>query len=139
MKREFLIFDACALITFFNSEDGVEVVLRLFKEAEAGKLKLYMHSINLCEIYYDCFRKSGSKIANKLLKKIKQLPLEIVEGIDIKLVREAGRFKASEKVSLADAFVLGLSVIKRGKVVTSDHREFDVIEKKGLAKFLWVR
>ena len=139
MKKELLILDACAIIAFFNGEDGAEVILNLFKEAELGKLTLCLHSINFCEVYYDCFRKSGSKMADKLLKKTRQLPLEIVEDINMKLVKEAGRFKASERISLADAFTLGLSVIKRGKVVTSDHREFDIIEKKGLANFLWIR
>lgn len=139
MKRELLILDACALIAFFNGEDGAGVVLTLFKEAEAGNLKICLHAINLCEVYYDCLRKSGSKIANKLLKRVKQLPLEIVEIVDMKLIKEVGRFKASEKISLADAFALGLSAIRKGKVVTSDHREFDIVEKNGLAKFLWIR
>ncbi len=139
MSRGVFVLDACALIAFLNGEEGAEVVLDILKRAESGSLKIYLHAINLCEVYYDCLRTSGKSIANKLLRKIKQLPLEIIEQVDIKLVKEAGRFKVSEKISLADAFALGLSVIKKGVVITSDHNEFDVIEKKRLAKLLWIR
>ena len=48
MKKELLILDACAIIAFFNGEDGAEVILNLFKEAELGKLTLCLHSINFC-------------------------------------------------------------------------------------------
>jgi len=54
-------------------------------------------------------------------------------------LEEAGRFKATERLSLADAFAVALSVIKKGRLVSSDHGEFDIIEKKGLAEFYWLR
>ncbi len=139
MNKDIFVMDACALIAFFNGEKGSTVILKLFKKAQKEEAKLFLHAINLCEIYYDCYRSSSKEKALELLNKIEKLPVEIIYEVDRELIEEAGRFKATERLSLADAFAVALSVIKKGRLVRSDHGEFDVIEKKGLAEFYWLR
>ena len=54
-------------------------------------------------------------------------------------ITEAGRLKATYKISLADSFALAQTKISNGVLLTSDHPEFDVIENKEPIKFLWIR
>jgi predicted nucleic acid-binding protein len=96
-----------------------------------------MHTVNLCEVYYDCLRGNGAKVADALLKTIKTMPLTIVDRIDSKLLKETGKIKATEKVSLADAFAVGLAVTLHAQLITSDHHEFETLETKGTVKILW--
>ena len=139
MKKPCYIIDACALIALINREPGYEVVRELLKKAEAGSVNVYMHIVNLCEVYYDCLRSSGTKIADALLKTIESMPLTIVDRIDVTLLKETGKIKASEKVSLADAFAVGLAVTLHAQLVTSDHHEFELLETKGIVRILWFR
>jgi predicted nucleic acid-binding protein len=52
---------------------------------------------------------------------------------------EAGRLKASYKMSLADAILVAEAFILDATVVTSDHHELDAIDKKEDIEFYWVR
>jgi hypothetical protein len=44
-----------------------------------------------------------------------------------------------ERVSFADAFALSLAERLHIPLVTTDHHEFDAVERKGLFRFLWLR
>jgi predicted nucleic acid-binding protein len=52
---------------------------------------------------------------------------------------EAGRLKASYKISLADSIVLAEALVTNAKLLTADHHEFDVIEENEEILFLWIR
>jgi predicted nucleic acid-binding protein len=56
-----------------------------------------------------------------------------------KVFTEAGRFKASYKISLADSIALAETSVSGGKLLTADHHEFDIIEKQEKIKFNWIR
>lgn len=47
------VLDACALIAFFNDEEGAGKVEMILEQAENGEVELYLASINLFEVYYD--------------------------------------------------------------------------------------
>jgi predicted nucleic acid-binding protein len=74
-----------------------------------------------------------------LLEDIERLPINIYRSIGNDLVAEAGKFKVEWKVSLADAFALGLTSLVGGKLVSTDHHEFDVIAESGSIQFYWLR
>ncbi len=138
MKKVYVI-DACALISYFNNEDGADRVAALLKKALRKEVEILMSAINLYEVYYDCLRIKGDGKAKELLEKIALLPIFIQRIFENDLLVVAGKFKVEESVSLADSFALGLANLKKAKLVTSDHHEFDVIEEKGLIKFEWIR
>ena len=137
--KEVYVLDACALIAFLNDEKGAEKMEKLLEDAASNKIKIVMAIINLYEVYYDSLRTVGEKIASDLLDDIHKLPIEVERYSSDQLLKEAARFKVNEKISLADSFALGLAKVRDGKLVSTDHHEFDVIEQKGLAKFYWLR
>jgi predicted nucleic acid-binding protein len=44
-----------------------------------------------------------------------------------------------ERISFADAFALALAERLNIPLVTTDHHEFDAIERKGHFRFMWLR
>ena len=62
------VLDACALIAFFNDEQGADRVDQLITQAEAGEAQLYVASVNLYEVYYDALRRGAAEKAEELLK-----------------------------------------------------------------------
>jgi hypothetical protein len=70
---------------------------------------------------------------------ITSLPLVIRRDVDDAFIHRAGIIKVEEKVSFADAFALSLSERLQAPLVTTNHHEFDPIERKGHFRFLWLR
>lgn len=133
------VFDACALIAFFNDEIGADKVEMLIERAQAGEVELLANSINLYEVYYDALRYSSSENAEELLADLYALPMTIVETVDRTLIRLAGYFKTTHSISVADSFALALAVQMNALLVSTDHHEFDTVEKSGEAKLFWLR
>ncbi|MCL2477750.1 PIN domain-containing protein [Candidatus Bathycorpusculum sp.] len=135
----FYVMDACALIAFLRDEQGADVVTAILKCAKQGKAEICMNSLNLLEIYYDIYRNVGKTKADEELLMIKELPIMIQSELTDRVFNEAGRFKASYRISLADSIALAETTVSGGELLTADHHEFDVIEKQEKIKFHWIR
>ncbi len=129
------LLDACALIAFFNKEEGADVVESLFENEK----EVFVSIVNVYEVYYDACRADGEAKAKELLADIEKLPIKIIRDIDREVIIKAARFKVDFSISLADSIALGLGKQLNAKVVTADHHEFDKIEEKKSADFYWIR
>jgi predicted nucleic acid-binding protein len=138
-KTEYFVFDACTLIAFFNDEVGADKTEQLIERARMGEIQVYCMSINVYEVYYDTLRHNDLKKAEELLNDIYDLPFTIIESIDRAMMRDAGYFKIKYKMSVADSFALALAKQLDAKIVTTDHHEFDPIEKDDELQFFWLR
>ena len=133
------ILDACALIAFLQKETGWERVKEILLRARENTAILQMHAFNLLEVYYDMYRNIGKDKAIEELRMIRRLPIEFNVSLVDEIFMEAGRLKATYRISLADAIVLAQASITGGVILTSDHHEFDVIESKESIRFMWIR
>ena len=132
------VLDSWALIAFFEDEPAAEEVEKLLVKAEAGTHKLLLCVVNWGEIYYNTMRKVSQEAAEQKAKEIAGLTIEIV-GVDEKnmeLVRQAAIYKATKKLSYADAFAAALAKIRNAELVTGDP-EFKEVE--GEIKIGWLR
>lgn len=129
------VLDTNALLAFLEREKGFEKVKSLFLMAVEKDENLLMTSVNFGEVYYIVLREVGIKEASEVETAIRNLPIEIVD-VDIRLAKEAGRFKAAKKMSYADCFVAALAKIHNGEVITGDE-EFKAVENE--VKVLWIR
>ncbi|MHC1728422.1 MAG: PIN domain-containing protein [Syntrophobacteraceae bacterium] len=127
------------MIAFLNDEEGADKVEQLFEGAVRSPNRLIMHEVNLLEIYYGVFRYGGESLADQTLDKISGLPLKVISGLQKIVFREAGRLKATYKISLADSIALAEAKYRGVPLVTCDHHEFDIIEKSNELKFCWIR
>ena len=133
------VLDACALIALLSNEKGADKVAYAYKDANSGNAKIIMNVVNLLEVYYDFYRAYSKKIADDMITHIEESMINIVTEIDKAILVEAGRLKASYKISLADSFVVAQANVTNGILVTSAHHELDVIEAKEPIQFLWIR
>jgi len=131
-----IVLDACALIAFLNDEPGAEIVAAMLEDS----ISVEMSAINLLEIAYDAVRSSGStEAATDILNAINQLPIIIHWHMNEDVFRHAAIYKSSHRISLADAIALAFAKSLNAPVATSDHHEFDLLDSKGLARFIWIR
>jgi predicted nucleic acid-binding protein len=128
--------DACAVIAYLRQEPGAEVLKALI---ELPTTFLAMHVCNLGEVYYDFFRDDGLTAAQTAWTHTLALPLELRREADDAFIQRVGIIKVEEHVSFADAFALALGERLSIPLVTTDHHEFDAVERKGHFRFLWLR
>lgn len=123
------VLDSWALIAFFEDEPAAEQVEQLLVKAEAGTQKLLLSVVNWGEIYYNTMREVSQETAEQTAKEMAGLTIELV-GVDdknLELVRQAAIYKATRKISYADAFAAALAKIRNAELVTGN-REFRVVE-----------
>jgi len=133
-----LVLDACALVAILKNENGADVVAAAYKEAKDGKAKIIMNRVNLLEVFYGYYRDDGKDYAENILSGVEKSLVSISE-FDKGLFSEAGRLKATYKISLADSIALAQAIVLDGELLTSDHHEFDTIEGKEPIRFQWIR
>ena len=133
------IMDACALIASLGNEDGANVVRDIMEQAINNEAIIIMNKLNFLEVYYNVYREYGKDAANDMVNEIRNTPIQIQPEITDYIFEEAGRLKASYKISIADSVALGETIVSGGMLLTSDHHEFEIIEKSENIKIRWIR
>jgi len=136
MKR--YVLDACALIALLQDEHGAEMVSDALNAAYKGEAEIIMHKANFLEVYYDAYRYRGKEQADLMVVEVKKL-IQINSEITDEIFTEAGRLKATYKMSFADSFALAQAKVSGGALLTSDHHEFDDIDSDEGIEFAWIR
>ena len=131
------VFDACAVVALLKTEAGAAVVESLLREEGHRCL---VHAINVCEVYYDLYRRDGEDIADGLEEILEAYGFELTAGVPSTLWRAAGKLKGYwGRVSLADCFALALAMREGGTLVTSDHHELDRIAQANVCPIHFIR
>ena len=137
--NQIYVLDACAMLAVLSKEQGADKVAGFYKKAASGEITLVMNKLNLLEVYYDLYRAYGKERADGFLAEIKQSPIVVNHEFSDEIFTEAGRLKASYRISLADSVALAQAIVSGGVLITSDHHEFDIIETKESISFVWIR
>lgn len=137
--RNIYVLDACALLALINNEQGADRVEAVLREAQSGNSDVYMNKINVYEIYYGIYRVTGKVKADEAYRRILLSPINIIDTFSDNVLIAAAKLKVKYRMSLADSIILGEAVTRSATVLSSDHHEFDVIEKQENIKFNWIR
>ncbi len=129
------VLDSWALLAFFKGEDAADDVETLVHKATAEKARLLLCVVNWGEVYYGMWRAGGQAAADDVAADLSRMPIELVEA-DLHLAKQAATYKATHKMSYADAFAAALAKIKNAELVTGD-REFKALEKE--IKINWLK
>jgi len=113
------VLDTSAILTYTDQEDGVVEVTTLLENARFRRCRLEACSISLMEIYYITLRASGEDQAARLVALIKSWPLIWVYP-DEKILLQAGRLKASYRLSVADALIAAVAKLHKACLVHKD-------------------
>jgi uncharacterized protein len=131
------VLDSSALLAFLYNEAGRDAVEELL--AGTGGRAVHLHRIHLGEAYYLFYRKGGQRLAEEMLADVRRLPVVLDDRVSSALMREAGRLKASYRLSYADAFAAGLTRVRQGSLVSADRQEFGPLESAGEITMAWIR
>jgi predicted nucleic acid-binding protein len=125
---ERVVLDSYAILAYLLHERGAEKIRDMFKEAENGRLELYMNVVNLGEVYYIIARRKDLNTADFIVANLKRMPILFVP-VDERLSLIAGRIKAFYRLSYADAFAVATAIDLNATLVTGDE-EFKTVEDK---------
>jgi len=131
------VLDSWALIAFFEDEPAADAVEEIIDQANRDRHRLFLTVVNWAEVYYNTMRKVSPEAAEAHAQTIANLPIDVIGvGDDLKLARQAAIYKATYRLSLADAFAAALAKEKKAELVTGDP-EFKALEKE--IKIIWLK
>ena len=118
-SREVYVLDTSAILTYIEDEEGSNFIESLLIKAESDEIDVYLSFITLTEVFYITLQEKDEKEAIRRIDLIKSLKVKIDESTeDINL--RAGRLKAKNNISLADAYISALSQTVGGVLVHKD-------------------
>lgn len=132
-SKPVFVLDSFAVLAYFQAENGGERVLELLNNAREDKVQLAMSLINAGEVVYLTGRNRGRKIAEAVLKDLRDLPITFYEASEERILAAAW-IKASHAISYADSFAVQLAQELKAALVTGDP-EFEGMKD---LKVLWL-
>ena len=114
------VLDTSALFCLMHGEAGDLEVARVLHEGEA-----YASFVSFMECFYVVHQEDGEAEAERRYEELCQLPLRVVES-DPALRVAAGRLKATQRLSFADAWVAATAE-RLGAVLVHKDPEFDAL------------
>jgi ribonuclease VapC len=135
MTKPAFVLDSFALLTYLNGESGQARVVEVLTQAQEGRGRALLCTLNLGEILYVIERRRGLVNAQRAQALLESLPMEEILP-DRTLILEAAHIKAHHAISYADAFVVALAV-RESAVILSGDPEFQSVQ--GLARIEWLR
>jgi predicted nucleic acid-binding protein len=129
------LLDSHALLTFFQKEEGAQIVYGILQKAVSRNIGRYICAINVGEMLYLTKRRFGDQKKLQVLAKTQQLGIQILSVSD-SLVFQAAELKADYPISYADCFALACAINYNAILVTGDP-EFHRVSH--LAEIEWIR
>ena len=125
------------MIAFLRGEAGADAVSAIILDPAHQSLA---HALNLCEVYYDFYRASGAGVASGAVEDLMAVGVQPRYDISPEFWRAAGVLKATlRRISLADCFAIALAQATGGRILTSDHGEFDSLAAGGVCAVEFIR
>ena len=117
--KKICILDTSAILTYIEDEDGSDYVENLLIDAEKGIVDIYVSFISLTEVFYITLREKDEPLALERIKLMQSLAVKIQESDEMVNIK-AGKLKARNSISLADAYIAALCQIHNGILVHKD-------------------
>ena len=115
MEREAYLLDTSALLALIENEEGADRV-----ESIVSGHKAFLPFLALLEVHYITRQERGQGEADRRYALLKQLPGEILWHLDEPVLLTASRFKASHRLSLADAIIAAFALRQNAVLVHKD-------------------
>lgn len=117
MKRWLL--DTSALLTLWDDEPGADRVAEVLHQAQAGKVLCLGCFISLMEVLYRVWKDEGEPAGRLAYEQCLALPMEWMHESP-ELLQTAGRFKATARLSLADAWIAACAELADATLMHKD-------------------
>jgi predicted nucleic acid-binding protein len=120
---EAFLLDTSAVLTYFDDEEGADRVGHLLAMAGHRRIDLYASFVSLIELRYILMQEKDEASADYAVGLFKSWPLELAYPNEVQSLL-AARFKATHRVSLADAIIAAQAFHLHACLVHKDP-EFD--------------
>jgi predicted nucleic acid-binding protein len=129
------VLDSFALLAYLRDEGGAEFIQGVLEKASRRDTPVLMTEVNYAEVKYIILREDGEEAWKVVAASLGSLPIEFVPASRT-LADTAADFKASHRISLADAFAAALAKERKTELITGDP-EFKPLEKE--IKINWLK
>jgi predicted nucleic acid-binding protein len=130
------VLDSFAVFAYLNDEEGADQVEEILKGARTGEMEVYIHVVNLGEIFYLTMRQEDETAAYKVYGTVRRYPVTFIDDLSEDLLLTAGRLKAKNSIAYADTFAAATAKLKDATLVTGDP-EFKPLEEE--IDILWIK
>jgi len=130
------VLDASAIVAYIEGEPGESVVGSLLRDPDAT---CYVHSVNLCEVYYQGIRRYDDETAQNAIELLAADGVIERQDMGRDFWLRVGRLKARGHISLADCFCVVLAQDLEANVLTCDHGEFGPLVPLDIVPITFIR
>ena len=113
------VLDTSALLTLRDDESGAAQVADLLYQAERGKIKCLVCFISLMEVLYRVWKDEGEMEGRLAFEQVQSLPITIIHKSS-PLLEKAAAIKATERLSLADAWIAATAILDDATLIHKD-------------------
>lgn len=113
--RKGYVLDTSALLALIEDEEGAGRIESILREEEVT-----LPCVTLLEVHYITRQERGQGEADRRYALLKQLPCEILWQLDEPTLLTASRFKAGQRLSLADAMIAAVAQRRQAILVHKD-------------------
>ncbi len=127
--------DASAIIAYLKGEPGQDVLAALLRD---DRNVLWMHVLNVCEVYYNYLRSDGAAKADEALEATTSV-VGFLALAEIQFMKRVSRWKVTHNLGICDAIAAAAAEEYGCPLVTTDHDDFDPIENASALQIVWLR
>ncbi len=126
--------DASAVVDYVQSGPGSDKIEQLLAGAFRQQLLLYISVLNLGEVFYLTWQRTGEESARQTVAKLSRLPVQIIP-VDLSQSLRAGQLKALHNIPYVDCIAAAVAMERNATLVTSD-RHFEKLGRH--FPILWI-
>jgi ribonuclease VapC len=130
------VFDSYAVLAFLEGEACAARVGELLQQGVNGGCRLFISVINYGEVIYITERERGLTKAQKVIARMDELSLSIMDA-DRAFAVVAAHIKARWAMAYADCFAAALAIMLDAPLVTGDP-EFKTLEAAHILSIDWL-
>lgn len=132
-----IVFDASAIIAWWDAEPGGEVVLQMVEDNPG---RLFIHGMNACEVAYHHRRRVGRHGIQEAAERLAAAGVVVLEDLDATYRDDVALLKVDYgPMSLADCCCLALARRLDALAVTTDHGEMDALVPLNICRLRFIR
>ena len=113
------LLDTSALLALRDDEDGAEQVADILAQTQRGEVRCFGCFITLMEVYYRVWKDEGEPAGKLAYAQCLALPIEWLHESP-ELLQAAARMKATQRLSLADAWIAASAELEAATLVHKD-------------------
>ena len=116
---KYYLLDTSALLTLRDNESGADQVAALLYEAQDSKHECLGCFITLMEIFYRGWKDENAQAGRLAYEQCQALPIRWLHE-EPALLEKAAEVKATQNLSLADAWIAACALLQRAILVHKD-------------------